>query len=336
MDGTKLPVKPCVRKKLRHILTKQPTDVVTSTKTTTNSNVPLVMVFYFEEEDIPNDPRRPHVPKIINEDTTNNLDKPHNLPSDKQSLNKQPLGEQSLNRQPSGERSLNDQQLGAESLNDQALNNQALNNQMETMALINDSPPLTTNQQIINDRSPFKENKLLNTFKPSVSDYQINVDKPPFRNDCPIPNLPSSSTDVVINITAKQDTLFDDDDDLEDDYMRELKKQNETTMQNYDERIDRFENNLERICHELEQVQHNLHQLKTEKQQKKEEFLNLLNEHRRLLKAKNSRILHIKQLHIITQDNTPTILHHDLCNDENIFHNYFQQTIKISFYNYKK
>lgn len=44
MDGTKPPVKSCLRKQLHHLVKNEPTHVVTNTKTTTtNSNKPLVM-----------------------------------------------------------------------------------------------------------------------------------------------------------------------------------------------------------------------------------------------------------------------------------------------------
>ncbi|CAF5223536.1 unnamed protein product, partial [Rotaria magnacalcarata] len=97
----------------------------------------------------------------------------------------------------------------------------------------NESPPLTTNQQIISDKSPFKDDKSLNILTPLTNYDPILGDKSPLKNKRPTKNILSLSDDTVINDTEIQDHSHDDD--LQDDYLVQLKNDNDTTMKMFDE-----------------------------------------------------------------------------------------------------
>jgi len=148
------------------------------------------------------------------------------------------------------------------------------------MKLINDSSPSTTNPVVI-DNSPVKDDQLANVLSP-LTNYPIIIDD----------NLPSTDDYQIKDnsLVSDDDKLINDesieDYDPEDNYLKNLKEENEIIMKQFDDRIEKFQTKIKKVSQELQQMNRNLKELIVQKEQKYNEFIQILNEHKRKLKNK--------------------------------------------------
>jgi septal ring factor EnvC (AmiA/AmiB activator) len=148
------------------------------------------------------------------------------------------------------------------------------------MKLINDSSLSTTNPVLI-DKSPVKDDQLANVLSPLTNYPTIIDDNLPSTDDYQIKDNSSvSDDDKLINDESIEDY------DPEDNYLKNLKEENEIIMKQFDDRIEKFQTKIKKVTQELQQMNRNLKELIVQKEQKYNEFIQILNEHKRKLKNK--------------------------------------------------
>lgn len=148
------------------------------------------------------------------------------------------------------------------------------------MVLMNDIP----NQQIISDKSPFKEDKSSNILM-SLSNYDpIIGDKSPLKNNRLSKNISLPTDDTVSNDTSIQADPHNDD--FEDDYLVQLKNESDTMLKMFDEKIDNFEKKIRKTADQLNRMNHDLKQMILQKENKQNEFIQLISKHKCFLKSK--------------------------------------------------
>lgn len=148
------------------------------------------------------------------------------------------------------------------------------------MKLINDSSPPTT-YPIITDNSPVKVDRLANVLSPLINYPTIIDDNLPSTDDHQIKdNLLESDDDKLIN-----DELIEDY-EPEDNYLKNLKEENEILIKRFDDRIENFQIKIKKTTEQLKQMNRNLKELIIQKEQKQNEFIQILNDHKREMKAK--------------------------------------------------
>ncbi|CAF1142118.1 unnamed protein product [Adineta ricciae] len=254
LDGTKPPVKSCLRKQLHHLVENEPTHATTNTTTTTtNSNKPLLIVFFFEEGDIPIQKNSRSRRRKASENKSFNLDEFYDQKSSDEILNNQLLNDQKLN----------DQEFVCEELNEG----------IKTMILTNDSPPLTVNRSIGDDKSPSKNNSPALEANQSMAHH-----KSPLKNDFTMTNVLAPLDNLITNNTSMDGLNYDDP---TDHYLTKLRKENDLLMKQFDDRIDQFQTKIKKTIVQLKQMNYDLKQLVIEKENKQNEFVFLLNEHKR-------------------------------------------------------
>ena len=148
------------------------------------------------------------------------------------------------------------------------------------MILTNDSPPLTVNQSIGDDKSPSNNNSPALKTNQSMAHH-----KSPLKNDFIMTNVLAPLDNLTTNNTSMDDLNCDDP---TDHYLTKLRKENDLLMKNFDDRIDRFQTKikktvvqLKQMNYDLKQMNYDLKQLLIEKENKQNEFVFLLNEHKR-------------------------------------------------------
>lgn len=133
---------------------------------------------------------------------------------------------------------------------------------------MNSSPPLTATQLIRDDKPPLKNNSPV-----LATNQSMTNDKSPV-NGFTMANVLEPLDNTMMNELNYADPT--------DDYLTKLRKENDLLMKKFDDRIDQFQTKIKKTIVQLKQMNYGLKQLMIEKENKKEEFIFLLNEHKRV------------------------------------------------------
>ncbi|UJR29761.1 hypothetical protein I4U23_017309 [Adineta vaga] len=208
----------------------------------------------------------------------------------------------------------------------QTNNDESLSDRLTNIKIIENSSPSTG--PITTDQSPVKLAQLFNVLSPTINpvgtnslscDQFIEILSSSLDNDSPaiVDNKQSTGDDQKENIALVSDNdkfINDelvDDYDSEDNFMKNLEEENSIVMKKFDNQIGQYETKIKKTVQQLKQINKQLQKMDgdmrkliSEKEQKKNEFIQIINEHKRELKTRKQNQNRKKSIKRMKQTNS--------------------------------